>query len=105
MADWHMAFTDAVIGDSVTLKTRARETARVDDLAQSASYGRGNTVLSLSHDSVAFLRQEYDAAVAAIEPVATQIERVGGCPAQRDLVSSLCSRPAPARAGSAICDA
>jgi tetratricopeptide (TPR) repeat protein len=83
MADWHMALTDAVTGDTATLETRAQQ---IDDLAQAGRYGPGDTVPSLSRGFAAFLRQDYDAAVAAIEPVVTQIERIGGSRAQRDLV-------------------
>jgi tetratricopeptide (TPR) repeat protein len=83
MADWHMALTDAVIGDTATLETRAQ---RIEDLAQAGRYGPGTTVPSLSRGFAAFLRKDYAAAIEAIEPVVTQIERIGGSRAQRDLV-------------------
>jgi hypothetical protein len=51
MADWHMALTDAVVGDSTTLETRAR---RIDELGQAGRYGSGETVPSLSRGFAAF---------------------------------------------------
>lgn len=83
MADWHMALTDAVTGDTATLQSRAQQ---IDDLAQADRYGPGETVPLVSREFAAFLRQDYDAAIASIEPVVTQIERIGGSRAQRDLV-------------------
>ena len=83
IVDWHIALTDAVTGDITTLETRAKQ---IDDLAQAGRYGPGDTVPSLARGFAAFLRQDYGAAIVAIEPVVTQIERIGGSRAQRDLV-------------------
>lgn len=83
MADWHLALADAVTGDAAALEMR---TQQIDDLVRAGHYGPGDTVPSLSRGFGAFLRQDYDAAIAAIEPVVTQIERIGGSRAQRDLV-------------------
>jgi tetratricopeptide (TPR) repeat protein len=83
MADWHMALTDAVTGDTATLEARARQ---LEDLTREGRYGPGDTVPTLSRGFAAFLRQDYAAAIDAIEPVVRQIERIGGSRAQRDLV-------------------
>jgi hypothetical protein len=82
MADLHMALTDAVTGDTASLETRAQQ---IDDLATAERYGPEQTVPSLARGLAAYLRQDYAAAIAAIEPVVTQIERIGGSRAQRDL--------------------
>ena len=63
--------------------TRAQQ---IDDLAQAGRYGPGKTVPALARGFAAFLRQDYDTAIAEIEPVVMQIERIGGSRAQRDLV-------------------
>jgi tetratricopeptide (TPR) repeat protein len=83
MADWHMALTDAVTGDTAALEARALE---IEDLAAAGRYGPGTTVSELARGFAAYLRQDYATAIMAIEPVVTQIERIGGSRAQRDLV-------------------
>jgi hypothetical protein len=83
MADWHMALTDAVTGDTAALEARAQQ---IDDLAAAGRYGPGTTISALARGFAAFLQQDYATAITTIEPVVSQIERIGGSRAQRDLV-------------------
>jgi tetratricopeptide (TPR) repeat protein len=83
MADWHMALADAVTGDAASLESRVR---RLEDMTSEGRYGPGPTVPELSRGFAAFVKRDYAAAIAAMEPVVAQIERIGGSRAQRDLV-------------------
>jgi len=82
-ADTHIALADAVTGDGAALEARLR------DMAELESNGRlpsGPLVPALAKGFAAFNRQDYDGAIAAIEPVFADHERIGGSRAQRDLV-------------------
>lgn len=82
-ADTHIALADAVTGDTAALDQRLREMA---DMAQENRLASGPVVPALSRAFAAFIRHDYTAAIAAIEPVFAQHERIGGSRAQRDLV-------------------
>ena len=78
-----MALADAVTGDSAGLEARLREMA---DLQAASRLPSGPVVPALARGFAAFMRQDFDAAIAAIEPVFAEHERIGGSRAQRDLV-------------------
>ena len=82
-ADTHVALADAVMGDGAGLEARLREMA---DLQAASRLPSGPVVPALARGFAAFLRQDYDAAIAAIAPVCAEHERIGGSRAQRDLV-------------------
>ncbi len=82
-ADWHVALTDAAAGDTAALDARLAE---IDQLAQNGRYPAAPVVPALARAFAAFRRQDYDAAIAAIAPVVTERERIGGSRAQTDLV-------------------
>ncbi len=82
-ADTHIALADAVTGNGAALEARLRE---MEDLAREGHLASGPVVPALSRAFAAFLRQDFSAASAAIEPVLDQHERIGGSRAQRDLV-------------------
>ena len=82
-ADTHVALADAVTGDSAGLEARLREMA---DLKAASRLPSGPVVPALARGFAAFMRQDFDAAIAAIEPVCAEHERIGGSRAQRDLV-------------------
>lgn len=82
-ADTHIALADAVTGDTAALDQRLRE---MEDLARDNRLPSGPVVPALSRAFAAYLRQDFNAAIAAIEPVFAQHERIGGSRAQRDLV-------------------
>lgn len=82
-ADTHAALADAVTGDGAALEQRLREMA---DLEQQGRLLAGPVVPALSRGFAAFLRRDYDAAIAAITPILAQHERIGGSRAQRDVI-------------------
>lgn len=82
-ADWHVALTDAAAGDTAALDARLAE---IDQLAQNGRYPAAPVIPALARAFAAFRQQDYNAAIAAIAPVVTERERIGGSRAQTDLV-------------------
>jgi tetratricopeptide (TPR) repeat protein len=82
-ADWHVALTDAAAGDTAALDARLAE---IDRLAQDGRYPAAPVIPALARAFAAFRQQDYNAAIAAIAPVVTERERIGGSRAQTDLV-------------------
>jgi len=82
-ADWHLALTDAASGDRAALEARVRE---MDDLVRAGRYPAGPAVPALARAFAAFQRQDYSAAICAIEPMLRERERICGSRAQIDLV-------------------
>jgi Flp pilus assembly protein TadD len=81
--DTHAALAAAVTGDGAALDTRLGE---MTELAKAGRLPSGPVVPALSRAFAAFLRQDFSAAIDAIEPVLAEHERIGGSRAQRDLV-------------------
>jgi tetratricopeptide (TPR) repeat protein len=82
-ADTHIALADAVTGNTTALETRIKE---LHDLQREGRLPSGPVVPALATAFAAFQRQDWNAAIAAIEPVFAEHERIGGSRAQRDLV-------------------
>ena len=82
-ADTHIALADAVTGNGAALEARLRDMA---DMASNGRLPSGPLVPALAKGFAAFNRQDYNGAIAAIEPVFADHERIGGSRAQRDLV-------------------
>jgi hypothetical protein len=82
-ADWHMALVEAAAGDGDALETRVRD---MEDLARDKRYPSGSVVPALARAFAAFQRQDFAAAIEAIEPVWDQRDRLVGSLAQTDLV-------------------
>jgi tetratricopeptide (TPR) repeat protein len=82
-SDMHIALAQAVMGDDAALQDRARQ---MEALAHDGRYPSGNFVPALSRAFAAFERRDFAAAIEAIEPLAGELERVGGSRAQLDLV-------------------
>jgi hypothetical protein len=61
-------------------------TRQIDDLARQGRYPSGPVVPAVSHAFAAFERQDFAAAIEALEPIAGELERLGGSRAQLDLV-------------------
>ncbi|HUN52106.1 MAG TPA: hypothetical protein VMU42_13355 [Candidatus Sulfotelmatobacter sp.] len=83
LADMHAVLADAVAGDGAALEARLRELAALE---QADRYPSGDVIPALSQAFRAFQRGDFTAAIAAIEPVMDQRERIGGSRAQTDLV-------------------
>jgi tetratricopeptide (TPR) repeat protein len=81
--DMHIALAQIVAGNDAALTARARE---IDDLAQKGRYPSGPLVPAVSRAFAAFERRDFSAAIDALEPIAGELERIGGSRAQLDLV-------------------
>jgi hypothetical protein len=59
---------------------------QVDELMRQGRYPSGPLVPAVSRAFAAFERQDFSAAIDALEPIAGELERIGGSRAQLDLV-------------------
>ena len=82
-SDMHIALAQVVAGNDAALQVRARQ---IDELARSGRYPSGACVPAVSHAFAAFERRDFCAAIEALEPIAGELERIGGSRAQLDLV-------------------
>ena len=82
-SDMHIALAQAVAGNDTALEARARQ---IDELARAGRYPSGHCVPAVSHAFAAFERRDFSAAIDALEPIADELERIGGSHAQLDLV-------------------
>ena len=82
-SDMHIALAEVVAGNNVALEARATE---MDELARNGRYPSGPVVPAVSRAFAAFERGNFSAAIDALEPIADELERIGGSRAQLDLV-------------------
>ena len=82
-SDMHIALAHAVAGDDAARATRAQQ---IDALVRQGRYPSGPCVPAASRGFAAFERGNYAAAIDALEPIADELERIGGSHAQLDLV-------------------
>jgi tetratricopeptide (TPR) repeat protein len=82
-SDMHIALAQAVAGDDAALEGRVRQ---IDELAHQGRYPSGACVPAVSRGFAAFERRDFAAAIDALEPIAGELERLGGSRAQLDLV-------------------
>src|SRR5580704_15724772 len=82
-SDMHIALAQVVAGDDAALEARARQ---MDELARNGRYPSDHFVPAVSQAFAAFERRDFSAAIDALEPIAGELERIGGSRAQLDLV-------------------
>lgn len=82
-ADLHIALAQIVSGSETALETRAQQ---IDDLARTGRYPSGSCVPAALRGFAAFEQRDYPATIAALVPIADELERIGGSHAQLDLV-------------------
>lgn len=82
-SDMHVALAQAVAGDAAALEARA---GQIDGLAREGRYPSGSCVPAVARGFAAFEQGDFAAAIAALEQVAEELERIGGSHAQLDLV-------------------
>jgi len=82
-SDLHVAVAQAVAGDDAALAARA---GQIEALGREGRYPSGPCVPTVSRGFAAFERGDYAAAIDALEPLADELERIGGSHAQLDLV-------------------
>jgi hypothetical protein len=82
-SDMHIALAQVVAGNDTALEARVQE---IDELARQGRYPSGPLVPAVSRALAAFERGDFSAAIDALEPIAGELERIGGSRAQLDLV-------------------
>jgi tetratricopeptide (TPR) repeat protein len=82
-SDIHIALAEAVAGNEAVLEARERQ---IDELARHCRYPSGPLVPAVSRAFAAFERRDFSATIDALEPIAGELERLGGSRAQLDLV-------------------
>jgi len=82
-SDMHIVVAQAVAGNEEALDARARQ---VNELVAKGRYPSGPCVPAVSRAFVAFERQDFSAAIGALEPISGELERIGGSRAQLDLI-------------------
>jgi tetratricopeptide (TPR) repeat protein len=82
-SDMHIALAQVVAGDDAALETRAQQ---IDALAREGRYPSGSFVPAVARGFAAFEGRDFSGAIQALEPVADELERIGGSHAQLDLV-------------------
>jgi tetratricopeptide (TPR) repeat protein len=82
-SDMHIALAQVVAGNEAALKALA---SQMSDLARQGRYPSGPIVPAVSHAFAAFDRRDFPAAIDSLEPIADELERIGGSRAQLDLV-------------------
>jgi tetratricopeptide (TPR) repeat protein len=82
-SDMHVALAQVVAGNDTVLEARARQ---IDELARTGRYPSGALVPAVSDGFAAFEQRDFAATIDALEPVANELERIGGSHAQLDLV-------------------
>jgi tetratricopeptide (TPR) repeat protein len=85
LADWHVVLTQAVVGDGEGLAARAEAMAA---LHAAGRYPAGPAISALGQAFAAMARQDFTAAIEAIEPLLAERARIGGSRAQVDLVEA-----------------
>jgi tetratricopeptide (TPR) repeat protein len=81
--DLHIALAQVVAGDVGSLEARLRQ---IGELGQQSRYPSGSLVPTVSRAFAAFEQRDFAAAIDALEPIAGELERIGGSRAQLDLV-------------------
>jgi tetratricopeptide (TPR) repeat protein len=82
-SDMHIALALAVAGDDAALEARARQ---IQELVREGRYPSGPFVPAVARGFAEFERRDFAAAIDALEPIADELERIGGSHAQLDLV-------------------
>jgi len=82
-SDMHIALAEAVAGNEAGLEARERQ---IGELKRKSRYPSGPLVPAVSRGFAAFERRDFSATIDALEPIAGELERIGGSRAQLDLV-------------------
>ncbi len=81
-ADWHIAMAEVAGGAP---EASADRVARMEALAEAGRYPAGPVVPAMARGFAAFRSGDYNAAIAAIEPVLAERDRAAGSLAQTDV--------------------
>lgn len=84
--DVHMALLDAATGQGDAVERRA---AALVPLVEAGSMAAGPVVPAVCRAALAFAEEDYAGCVRLLEPVATEVVRIGGSGAQREMVEDM----------------
>ena len=82
-SDIHIALAEAVAGNRAILEAR---TCQIDELAGRGRYPSGPLVPAVARAFAAFEEGNFSAVIEALEPIISELERIGGSRAQLDLM-------------------
>ncbi len=82
-SDIHIALVQVVAGQKAALEAHQQQ---IDELARNGRYPSGPLVPAVSRAFAAFERRDFSAVIDALQPIAAELERIGGSRAQLDLV-------------------
>jgi tetratricopeptide (TPR) repeat protein len=82
-SDVHIALAQVVADNYMALKAMEKE---IDDLAKKGRYPSGSLVPAVAHAFAAFERRDFSTVIDALEPICSELERIGGSRAQLDLI-------------------
>jgi Flp pilus assembly protein TadD len=82
-SDMHIALLEAVAGNEAAQQARERQ---IDELVRDGRYPSGPLVPAVARGFAAFERRDFSATIDTLEPIAGELERIGGSRAQLDLV-------------------
>ena len=82
-SDLHIALAQAVAGDDSGLAGRI---AQIEELVRGGTYPSGPLVPAAARGFLCCERGDFAAAIAALEPIIGELERIGGSRAQLDLI-------------------
>jgi tetratricopeptide (TPR) repeat protein len=88
-SDMHIALVQAVAGSEAALAARAQQ---IEELARGGRYPSGPLVPAVARAFAAFETRDFATVIDALEPVAGELERLGGSRAQLDLVAFTLAR-------------
>lgn len=85
-ADVHMALIAAAIGDRAAVEQRAEA---LTGLIEAGALAAGPVVPAICRAALSFAEADYAGCVRILEPVATQVVRIGGSGAQREMIEDM----------------
>lgn len=82
-ADFHMALLAAATGDKAALAQRVEA---LEGLLKAGSLPAGPVVPAICQAALAFAEEDYARCIQLLEPVASEVVRIGGSGAQREII-------------------
>lgn len=85
-ADIHMALLAAATGDRAAVEGRVKALA---ELVETGALAAGPVVPAICRAALAFADEDYATCARILEPVATEVVRIGGSGAQREMIEEM----------------
>lgn len=84
--DMHMGLLEAAIGDSAAVQQRAEA---LTALIEAGNLAAGPVVPAICRAAIAFAENDYAGCARILEPVASDVVRIGGSGAQREIIEDM----------------